>query len=199
MKQLFITCVAVWFCCGQIQAADTVRVHNTVLPVMTDREYNVVAEFCIENPDAKEITVDEVKVSLGGSLGKQALRNVSLVYTGTMSALYSKTTSYVIKDAFYRMGASQRIYCDPGYAILKHSVKPSSDGAAELKAGQKLVKGKNWFYVSVSVDGKRIEDLTETFTLDITDIKINGKASVLVQEGPSLHRLGTALRDHRGP
>ena len=196
MKQLFITCVAVWFCCGQIQAADTVRVHNTVLPVMTDREYNVVAEFCIENPDAKEITVDEVKVSLGGNLGKQALRNVSLVYTGTMSALYSKTTSYVIKDAFFRMGASQRIYCDPGYAILKHSVKPSSDGAAELKAGQKLVKGKNGVYVSVSVDGKRIEDLTETFTLDITDIKINGKASVIVQEGPSLHRLGTALRDH---
>ena len=127
--------------CGLLHAADTVKVHNTALPVMTDRKYNVVAEFCIDNPDAEEITVDRVRVRLGGGLSEPALRNVSLVYTGTMSALYSKTTSYVIKDAFNRIGASQRIYCDPGYAIVKHSGTPSADGTMELTADQKLVNG----------------------------------------------------------
>ena len=28
---------------------DTVTVHNTTLPVITDREHNVIAEFCIYN------------------------------------------------------------------------------------------------------------------------------------------------------
>ncbi len=182
--------------CGLLHAADTVKVHNTALPVMTDRGFNVVAEFCIDNTDAEEITVDRVRVRLGGGLPEPALRNVSLVYTGTMSALYSKTTSYVIKDAFNRIGASQRIYCDPGYSIVKHSGTPSADGTMELTADQKLVKGKNWFYISVSVDGKHIEDLTDTFTLDVTDIEINGEAATLVQEGASEHHLGTALKDH---
>ena len=182
--------------CGLLHAADTVKVHNTALPVMTDRGFNVVAEFCIDNTDAEEITVDRVRVRLGGELPDPALRNVSLVYTGTMSALYSKTTSYVIKDAFNRIGASQRIYCDPGYAIVKHSGTPSADGTMELTAGQKLVKGKNWFYISVSIDGKHIEDLTDTFVLDVTDIEINGETATLVQEGASEHRIGTALKDH---
>ena len=179
-----------------LQAADTLRIHNTVLPVMPDRDYNVVAEFCIDNTDAADITVNEVKVKLGGDLLESAVRNVSLVYTGTMSALYSKTTSYVIKDAFYRIGASQRIYCDPGYSILKYSGKPSDDGTAGLTADQKLVKGKNWFYISVSVDSRHIEDLTDTFSLEVTDVRINGQTCGIVQEGPSVHRLGIALRDH---
>lgn len=176
-------------------AADTVRIHNTVLPVMLDREYNVVAEFCIECDAPGGRTVDAVEVSLAG-LPAKAVGNVSLVYTGTMSALYSKTTSYVIRDAFYRMGASQRIYCDPGYAVLKSSAKPASSGNVTLDVSQKLVKGRNWFYVSVSVDGKHIRNLSDTFTLEVTGLEVDGTPVVVSQEGSMTHRLGIAVRDH---
>ena len=86
MKRLVLLAVfamASW--AAGLQAADTLRIHNTVLPVMPDRDYNVVAEFCIDNTDAADITVNEVKVKLGGDLLESAVRNVSLVYTGTHS------------------------------------------------------------------------------------------------------------------
>ena len=132
------------FCCvlalsvpfqSVLHASDTLKVHNTVIPVMLGRDYNVVAEFCVECSAPGAVTLDDVRVRVGG-LPDGALGNVSLVYTGTMSALYSRTTSYVIKDAFYRMGASQRIYCDPGYAVVKDSETDLRDGRAVLHAGQ---------------------------------------------------------------
>ena len=115
MKKILFCCVLALSLASQsvLHASDTLKVHNTVIPVMLGRDYNVVAEFCIDCASPGGKILDDVRVRVGG-LPDGALGNVSLVYTGTMSALYSRTTSYVIKDAFYRMGASQRIYCDPG-------------------------------------------------------------------------------------
>ena len=178
-----------------VMASDTLRVHNTVLPVMFGRECNVVAEFCIESSAPGEKTLDGIRVTVDG-LPYDAFRNVSLVYTGTMSALYSRTTSYVIKDAFYRMGASQRIYCDPGYAVLKSSARPVPGEVFSLPAGQKLVKGKNWFYVSVSVDEKYVDDISGGFSLEVEEVSVDGKPAVLMNEGSLEHRFGVAVRDH---
>lgn len=176
-------------------SAGPVLVHNTSIPVMAGRDYNVVAEFCLDCDVPGAATADMVEVSLSGP-GADAVKNVSLVYTGTMSALYSKTTSYVIKDAFYRMGASQRIYCDPGYAVVMDTGKPSSDGKVTLEAGQKLVKGSNWFYVSVAVDLERIDDLAEKFALNVDCIRVDGSPVRLEQKGTAEHRFGIAVRDH---
>ena len=94
-----------------VMASDTLRVHNTVLPVMFGRECNVVAEFCIESSAPGEKTREGIRETVDG-LPYDAFRNVSLVYTGTMSALYSRSTSYVLKAACARVVASQRICWD---------------------------------------------------------------------------------------
>ena len=179
-----------------VMASDTLRVHNTVLPVMFGRECNVVAEFCIESSAPGEKTLDGIRVTVDG-LPYDAFRNVSLVYTGTMSALYSRTTSYVIKDAFYRMGASQRIYCDPGYAVLKSSARPVPGEVFSLPAGQKLVKGKNWFYVSVSVDEKYVDDISAFYGKPIlSNVSGDGHFSILTDEINPLYKLYTYTLDN---
>ena len=199
MKNIVLLAIMAAACGMRMQAADTVTVHNTAIPTMPEREYNIVAEICIEKSSAEteDLTLGEVSVELGGEIPDAAIRDVSLVYTGTMSALYSKTTSYVIKDAFNRIGASQRIYCDSGYAILKSRVKPAGNGeTVTLHADQELVEGKNWFYVSISLDRKKLKDITDTYTLEVTGLELNGKSVHLQQEGPTTHRIGLALRDH---
>ena len=197
MNKILFCCVLALSLASQsvLHASDTLKVHNTVIPVMLGRDYNVVAEFCIDCASPGGKILDDVRVRVGG-LPDGALGNVSLVYTGTMSALYSRTTSYVIKDAFYRMGASQRIYCDPGYAVVKDSETDLRDGRAVLHAGQKLVKGKNWFYVSVSVDGSHVEDISGSFSLEVEGVSVDGSPVALVQEGSTERRFGVAVRDH---
>lgn len=170
-------------------------VYNTSVPVMTGREYNVVAEICIEAESAGCCTLDRVDVRLEG-LPRNAVRNVSLVYTGTMSAMYSRTTSYVLRDAFHRIGASQRIYCDPGYALLQSSGTPARDGTMSLASGKSLVGGRNWFYVSVSLDGRHIPDISRKFTLAVENVVLGGQSASVSAEGCTSHRIGVPVRDH---
>lgn len=170
-------------------------VYNTSVPVMTGREYNVVAEICIDTDSAGIRTLDRVDISLEG-LPRKAVCNVSLVYTGTMSAMYSRTTSYVLKDAFQRVGASQRIYCDPGYALLQSSGRPDRDGTLALASGKSLVKGRNWFYVSVSLDARHIPDISGKFDVKVENIVIDGQPAVLSAYGNPSHRIGVPVRDH---
>ena len=94
-------------CLGILPAAARemrVQVHNACIPVMTDRPFNVVAEICVENRDAEPVVFDGVSVALGDGPAAGAVRSLRLVYTGTMSALWSRTTSWAMKDQFKRLG-----------------------------------------------------------------------------------------------
>ena len=109
---------------------DTVTVHNTTLPVITDREHNVIAEFCIYNNSDSLLVLDNVNVRLSGP-ASGSLDRISLMYSGTMSVLYSETSSYVLRDAFRHIGAGQQIFCHPAYVIKQSSSgirRPSSAG-----------------------------------------------------------------------
>ena len=172
-----------------------VKVTNVCLPAVLDREYNVAAVICIDNGDGKAITVDDVSVVVSGLPGG-AVRNVSLMYTGTMAPLYSETVSQGIRTMFSYYGASQGIFADADYAMRLGSCRPEKDGTAVLAAGKKLVMGKNWFYVSVSVDRRKIREISDVFRLEVTGVGINGTPAAFVQEGCTEHRLAVGLRNH---
>lgn len=178
-------------------AQDTVTVHNTILPVITDREHNVIAEFCIRNDSDSTLVLDNVNVRLSGP-ASGSLDRISLMYSGTMSVLYSGTSSYVLRDAFRHIGAGQQIFCHPAYVTEQSGYgirRKSSEGACiALASGKKLIKGENWFYVSGSIDSRRIKDMADTFTLEITGISLNGNPAVILNEGSTEHRPATGVR-----
>ena len=186
-------------CLGILPAAARemrVQVHNACIPVMTDRPFNVVAEICVENRDAEPVVFDGVSVALGDGPAAGAVRSLRLVYTGTMSALWSRTTSWAMKDQFKRLGGCQTIYCDPGYALPQPEVRPVAGGSVWLPAGVRLPKGRHYFYVSAAVGPVAADALSDAFGLAVTRVGIGGSDAAFTQDRNLPRRLGVAVRRH---
>ena len=153
--------------------------------------------------------LDGVGVRLSG-IPLRAVRDLRLMYTGTMSAVLSRTTSYAMKTLWSQTGSIQMLYADPHYAIEQSCVRPASSSSAgpaefSLLSGQKLTKGKNWFYVSISIDPKKIPDLSMVYTLEVTGVSVNGSPVEFLYNGKphcdvgdrsAERRLAQALRNH---
>lgn len=185
-------------CLGILPAGAHVKraeVYNACVPVVLGRTHNVVAECCIEHDGLAPARLDAVEVRLGGVPAAE-VRTVRLLYTGTMSALLSRSTSYAMRDEFRRLGGGQRLYADPDYAVEQSAAAPGADGSLALRSGQQLVKGRNYFYVSVESDIERVEELSQPFTLEITGILVDGRRVGLSSSGDTTHRWGVAVRQH---
>lgn len=173
-----------------------IQVHNACIPVMTDRSFNIVAEICVENQDAEPVVFDGASITLGDRSSSRAVRSLRLVYTGTMSALWSRTSSWAMKEQFKRLGGCQTIYCDPGYALPQPEVRPDTTGAVWLPAGLRLPKGHHYFYVSATIDSDAMNALSDTFELTVTRIGIGGSNSTFTQDRNLHRRTGIAVRRH---
>ena len=76
-------------------ANDRIKVHNTRIPVITDRPHNILAEITID--DGEGSSLEFIDICING-LDSKAVNNVKVMYTGTMSALYSRTSSFIMKE-----------------------------------------------------------------------------------------------------
>ncbi len=173
--------------------SSAVSVYNPRIPVILDRDYNIVSEIVVQNGEAGQVS-GEVEVVLEG-IPLKAINNVSLVYTGTISPLYRRSEAIIARTLFSRWGSGQRTWRDPRYVTLLSSVKPGPDGRALLKFDRPLVKGENHFYVSLSVcSGEPV--LTDTFGCRVERVGLDGVRTDFVEKGPSEgRRYGIALRD----
>ena len=75
-------------------------VYNPRIPVILDREYNVVSEIVIPRTEAGQAS-GEVEVTLEG-IPLKAVKDIRLVYIGTISPLMSRTKSNVMKSPLSR-------------------------------------------------------------------------------------------------
>lgn len=171
---------------------DTVAIHNVCVPVISGRERNVLAELTANKPGG---TLNFVEVSVKG-LGPKAIKDVSLIYCGTASVLYSRTTSYILKDEFKAIGSGQDIFLDPEYTMVTATARPGKDGRVTLMADKELFAGDNFFYISVRTDPERIPDRSGTFAVTVDRVVVDGEEAFLKQDGSPTHRHGTSLRQH---
>ena len=175
--------------------AGNVKVTNLCIPTVIGQEYNMTALLCIENDGSGDMTLDGVTVRLSG-LPPKTFSDVSLLYTGTMPPVYSKTQSLAIRTQFSNIGASQRVWCHPDYAMLQDSGRPDKEGRLALVSGKRLVKGRNWFYVSVSIGRSAAKDISSEYRLEVEQVLVNGCPAEMEPTGSPLHRLGIPLRNH---
>ena len=174
-------------------AAATVTVYNPRVPVIVDREFNVVSEIVIPSESAAQVT-GEVEVSLEG-IPLKAIKDVRLVYIGTISPVMSRTKSNVMKSHYNYWGAGQEDWYAPRSVFIESKVKPKSN-TVSLAFDRPLVKGDNHFYVSLNINSSKI-DLTDTFSCKIDRISLNGGDAAIIAHGPSAgRRYGVALRNH---
>lgn len=193
----FVACMFLMSHLSYAEHADglSVSVKNVCIPTVMDREHNVVSVICIDNHSGERPVLDDVDVALSG-LPVRSFGKVSLMYTGTMSPLFSETISQGIRTGFSMVGSSQQIYADPGYAIMQDSGRPDKAGTLTLSSGARLVPGRNYFYISVSVDGRRVRDISSVYSLQVTGISLDGRPARYSVTGEPGHRLCIGLRNH---
>lgn len=164
--------------------ADTLFVWRSGQPVVVDRRCNITLDM---NCKGKTLNSVSYKCTAGdGVIGR-----TELYYTGTASMLASRTTSNNLLSHCNIYGGGQKLYADPGHAILKASSE-SLSGTFDINTA--LHPGNNYFYLSVE-PGSGLS-LTDSFDIEITGACIDGKEAVVVTDGPrDLFRFGVSVRD----
>ena len=170
-----------------------VEVYNPRIPVVLDREYNVVSEIIIPR-EASGKASGTVEVFLDG-IPLKAVRDVRLVYTGTVSPIASRTKSNVIKSSVRMWGSGEYPWYASRSAFTECRIRPRS-GKVVLPFDRELVKGENHFYVSLNVSSSKV-DLADTFTCGVSSVSIGGVSPEIEQHGPSDgRRYAIAVRNH---
>lgn len=177
-------------------ANDRIKIHNTRIPVITDRPYNILAEITID--DGEGSSLEFIDICING-LDSKAVSNVKVMYTGTMSALYSRTSSFIMKEKWRDVAGGQTIWCDPSFATEAGAVRRFSEGETFRVACPKvLYPGKNHFYISMEINGRKIKDLSKEFLLEIKGLGIDGNilrsGTDFIENGWSDHHLGLNVR-----
>lgn len=175
--------------------ATIVSVHNPRIPVILDREYNVVSEIVIPSESARDAS-GEVVVSLDG-IPLKAVRDVRLVYTGTVSPLLSRSKSLVMHAHYRQWAGGQSVWHGDKYAKDLCVCRPGkSGGEVSLPFNHPLVKGDNHFYVSISVSSSKV-CLSDTFACKVSSVTLDGDAVNMSESGRSDgRRYAIALRNH---
>lgn len=175
-----------------VAAAQQAKVFNPTFPVLVDRPYNIVCEISIDASDAVGQVVDAVDISVD-QIDESAVRNVRLMYSGTMSAIRSRTTCFVMKDQGKKAGGGQMIWCDPDF-VSEVCNTSLNDGRAELSCGRKLVKGGNYMYISMEIDPCAVKDMAAPFNVNVDSVVVGGKPIDVKVEGSTLRHLGSSVR-----
>ena len=171
-----------------------ISVFNPRVPVILDRAYNIVSEIGV--PSEGEATLDEVEFKVSG-IPEEAISSVRLMYSGTASAIPGRTSSIGIQAGSSRWGGGNPMWADRSYVIEADNVEdPVGEGLYLLHDGIPLVKGMNYFYVSLEVDSSMIDDISMTFDASVSGATVSGKVMPLKQEGPSERRFAVSVRNH---
>ena len=177
---------------ASLLAAAAVEVYNPRIPLILDRDYNVVSEIVIPR-DAPGQVSGEVEVSLEG-IPLKAVKDIRLVYIGTVSPIVSRTKYVIIKDQFSSWGAGQNAWYGSRSAFDECKLKPRS-GSVTLPFDRLLVKGDNHFYVSLNVASSKV-GLADTYSCKVTSVTLDGgKASLNEHGSPDGRRFAIALRN----
>lgn len=177
-------------------ANERIKIHNTRIPVITDRSHNILAEITID--DGEGSSLEFIDLAING-LDSKAVRNVKVMYTGTMSALHSRTSSFIMQEKWRDIAGGQTIWCDPSFATEAGEVKRFREGETfRIECPKVLFPGRNHFYISMEISGRKVADYSKEFLLEIKGLGIDGQTlrsgAGFTEDGWSDHHLGINVR-----
>lgn len=170
------------------QARDTVFVYEPTIPVMLDREHNILFDLKLR---ARQGSVLEKVTLRFPAEDLPYLQNAALYYTGTTSMLVSRTRSSALQHHATEYGGGQWIYAHPSYAVPVADVyKPKEE--CEVTLELPLIAGDNYLYVSIKAVSKT--PLTHVFRPVLEEVVVDGKALAISAEPTTgEHRVGVKV------
>lgn len=195
MKKLSVLLFLILWCFTfSLRAADTVRIRETQVPVLIERQDNVLFYFRIDAKSGQ--TFDEVKLNFGKDVNLSGIQSVKLYYGGTRR-LGSKE-QHVLAPVEYISAHTpgKTLAANPSYSVLKALVKNPQREIA-LKVGQELFEGPNFYWISLQM--KPRTSLFEKIVATIAEVRVDGESCPLLYlSGQGIeHRMGVGVR-HAG-
>lgn len=191
MKRFFLI-VGLFASMQMTRAADSVYVQNPQIPILIDRMDNVL--FRIRIPDAtKGDVLNRLTIRFGNEDKLSEVKAVRLFYAGTEAATKGRSrfapVTYVSSHNIRNTRSA-----NPSYSVRQDEVTTVAN-TLTLKTRQPMVKGINYFWVSVEMD--RNTSLLSKLTPTVTEAVINDKPAVIAGEQAAVRRMGIGVR-HAG-
>lgn len=166
------------------------HVYDAELPVLINKAENLVCEIMIESESGGEVLNEFTLVQEG--IFPVAGMAARVFYSGTSSAMRSRTPSQAIQSGVTTYGGSQAFYCHPSYSIKKCEQPLSMENV--FPAQTKLVRGENYFWVSLQLTPET--SLDTRFSISVKHVTVNGKEVPVrhIKDQRIIHRTGIAVR-----
>lgn len=178
-----------------VQAADTLFIKAPQVPILIERNDNVLFYMRMDAKETK--TLDEVTVTLGKDVPLSQIKSVKLYYGGTDASQDRGKKRFAPVEYISSNTPGKTLAANPSYSVRKSEVQPKNNRTIVLKGEQKLFPGYNFFWVSLEMQPSA--SLQTKVTADITSVKADGKENPtkLVSDKNIERRMGIGVR-HAG-
>lgn len=177
-----------------VRAADTIFIRETRIPILIERQDNVLFYFRL---DAKESRMlNDVVLKFGKDVNLSEIQAVKLYYSGTEALQDRDKKRFSPVNYISSNTPGKTLAANPSYSIMKARVNQLKNEIV-LKGDQKLFPGINYFWVSLQM--KPGASLASKVTVDVASVTVDGKKAILdvVSQKGIEHRMGVGVR-HAG-
>ncbi|GCB34575.1 sialidase family protein [Bacteroides faecalis] len=177
-----------------LRASDTVYVRETQIPILIERQDNVLFYLRL---DAKESKIlNEVVLDLSKSINVSDIQAIKLYYGGTEALQDRDKKRFAPVEYISSHRPGNTLAAIPSYSIKCAEVSQPS-GKVILKSDYQLFPGVNFFWISLQMKpGTSLQTKIES---SLQSIKIDDKTAVcqFVSSINIIHRMGVGVR-HAG-
>ena len=173
-------------------AADSLFVREPQIPILIDRTDNVLYEMRI--PAQKGDVLNELTLQFGDEVDLSTIKSVRLFYAGTEApSREGKHFSPVTYISRSTPGKTRQ--ADPSYSVIQDEVNTPGK-TVTLSSKQPMVKGANYFWISLEV--KPETSLLTKISTTLPKALINNKVVPMAWKGKTdVRRVGIGVR-HAG-
>ena len=176
-----------------VKASDTVFIHETQIPVLIERQDNVLFYIRLDAKESKML--DEVVLDFSKSTNLADVQAIKLYYGGTEALQDQNKNRFAPVEyiSSHRPGAT--LAANPSYSIKCAEVGPSEK--VVLRGNYNLFPGVNFFWISLQI--KTDASLHTKIVSDLRAVKVDGKELYCKFISPKdiTHRMAVGVR-HAG-
>ena len=171
-------------------AVDSVKVKQTRIPVLIDRDDNVLFNLRI---DAKESrSLNEVKLHFADDVNLEEIETLKLYYSGTEAVQNENQLRYAPVQYISSHSPGNTRKANPSYSIMVAAQKPTKNEVT-LSTDYKLFPGTNYFWVSLNM--KSNASLLSKIDVKLESVTLDNKVAPLAFADEAMpHRLGYGVR-----
>ena len=176
-----------------VKASDTVFIHETQIPVLIERQDNVLFYIRLDAKESKML--DEVVLDFSKSTNLADVQAIKLYYGGTEALQDQNKNRFAPVEyiSSHRPGAT--LAANPSYSIKCAEVGPSEK--VVLRGNYNLFPGVNFFWISLQM--KTDASLHTKVVSDLRAVRVDGKELYCKFISPKdiTHRMAVGVR-HAG-